>query len=319
MTKIVLLDKGTFPKGMKLKRPGFKHEWQEHEATSADETVARLKGAEIAITNKVRFGEDILQQLPDLKMIAIAATGYDHIDLNYALSHGITVANVRGYAVNSVPEHALMMILALSRSLLGFQSEVEQGKWQQSNQFCFFSHPITDLHQQTLGIIGRGILGQGLARLASGFGMPVIYAARPGDKNPHAPYVPFEEFLKHADVISIHCPLNEETRNLITAKEFSMMERRPILINTGRGGIVNEKDAVKAIESGQLRGLGFDCLSKEPPTEGNPLLEIAARPNVIITPHVAWASSSAIAALWDQLINNIEMYKKGTPENVVMP
>lgn len=318
MTKIVLLDKGTFPKDLKLKRPAFKHDWQEHEATIAEETIARLKGAEIAISNKVPLRQDVLSELPDLKMIAIAATGYDHIDLDYALANGITVSNVRGYAVNSVPEHALMMILALSRSLKGYQSEIEAGKWQEADHFCFFNHPIEDLHQKTLGIIGRGILGQGLARLASGFGMPVIYAARPGDKTPHTPYVPFEEFLKYADVISIHCPLNDDTRNMITAKQFALMERKPILINTGRGGIVNEEDAVTAVKTGQLRGLGFDCLSKEPPKDGNPLLTIARLPNVIITPHIAWASSEAVQNLWDQLINNIEMYKKGTPENSLM-
>lgn len=319
MTKIIFLDRGTIPADMSLKKPAFEHQWEEFDATSKEHTVARLKGAEIAITNKVRFEKETLEALPDLKMIAIAATGYDHIDLETALNQGITVANVRGYAVNSVPEHALMLILALSRSLLGFRQDVIDGKWAEAKHFCFFSHPIEDLSSKTLGIVGRGILGQGLARLASGFGMPVMYAGRPGDKNPHMPYVPFDEFLKTADIISLHCPLNDETRDLITAKEFAKMQRRPILINTARGGIVNEADAVAAIEKGQIRGLGFDCLSKEPPTEGNPLMKIAERPNVIITPHVAWASSGAITALWDQLINNIEAYKKGTPENSVQP
>ncbi len=318
MTKIVLLDKATFPTSLEPKRPQFAHEWQEHDFTTAEETVARLKGAEIAITNKVRFPKDVIAELPDLKMIAIAATGFDHIDLDYALERGIIVANVRGYAANSVPEHALMMTLALSRSLLGYQDEVDNGRWPQSSQFCFFSHPIEDLHQKTLGLIGRGILGQGLARLASGFGMSIMYAGRRNEKNPHMPYVAFDEFLRSCDIISIHCPLNDETRNLITAKEFAKMSRKPILINTARGGIVNEADAVKAIESGQIRGLGFDTLSKEPPSPDNPLLKVSHLPNVIITPHVAWASTDAVQALWDQLIDNIEHYKKGDPQNVVL-
>lgn len=317
MTKIVLLDKATFPTNLKMTRPQFTHDWQEHDFTTAEETVARLKGAEIAITNKVRFPKEVITALPDLKMIAIAATGFDHIDLDCAAERGITVANVRGYAANSVPEHALMMILALSRSLLGYTDEVDNGRWPQSNQFCFFSHPIEDLHQKTLGLIGRGILGQGLARLASGFGMSIMYAGRRNEKNPHMPYVPFEEFLRSCDIISIHCPLNDETRNLITAKEFAKMSRKPILINTARGGIVNEADAVKAIESGQIRGLGFDTLSKEPPSPDNPLLKISHLPNVIITPHVAWASTDAVQTLWDQLIDNIEHFKKGDPQNVV--
>lgn len=318
MTKIVLLDKATFPTSLEPKRPQFAHEWQEHDFTTAEETVARLKGAEIAITNKVRFPKDVIAELPDLKMIAIAATGFDHIDLDYALERGIIVANVRGYAANSVPEHALMMTLALSRSLLGYQDEVDNGRWPQSSQFCFFSHPIEDLHQKTLGLIGRGILGQGLARLASGFGMSIMYAGRRDEKNPHMPYVAFDEFLRSCDIISIHCPLNDETRNLITAKEFAKMSRKPILINTARGGIVNEADAVKAIESSQIRGLGFDTLSKEPPSPDNPLLKVSHLPNVIITPHVAWASTDAVQALWDQLIDNIEHYKKGDPQNVVL-
>lgn len=317
MTKIVFLDRGTFPKNFEAKKPGFSHEWQEYEGTPKDHIIPRLQGAEIAIINKVKLDAETLSNLPDLKMIAITATGYDNVDINAAQSNGITVANVKGYAVNSVPEHAMMMILALSRSLIGYQTDVEQGAWQKANHFCFFNHPIEDLHDKTLGIIGRGVLGAGLARLASGFGMGIMYAGRRDDKNPHKPYIEFNEFLEQCDIISVHCPLNGQTRDLITKKEFDKMTRKPILINASRGGIVNEADAVEAVNQKKIRALGIDCLSLEPPRNGNPLLSIAHYPNVIITPHIAWASSDAIHNLWDGLINNIEKWKKGELKNTL--
>ncbi len=317
MTKIALLDKGTFPPEFKLTRPQFNHEWVEYDTTSPAQIIERLQDIDIAITNKVKFPKEVIENSPNLKMIAIAATGYDHIDLGETNARGIVVSNIKGYAVHSVPEHAMALMLSLARSLPGFAQDVTQGKWQDAQHFCFFNHPIESLHDKTLGIIGRGILGQGLARLASGFGMGIMYAGRPNDNNPHKPYVPFDEFLAQSDFISIHCPLNQDTKDLITATEFAKMSKKPIIINTGRGGIVNEADAVKAIETGQIRGLGFDCLSTEPPAPDNPLLKIAHLPNVIITPHVAWASNEAIRTLWDQLIANIENFQKGTPQNTV--
>ena len=317
MTKIVLLDKDTFPPNFNFKRPNFAHDWQDHSETKPEDTMDRLQGAEIAITNKVKITRQHIQAASDLKMIAIAATGYDHIDIEAARSHGVIVSNVQGYALHSVPEHTMALILALSKSLKGYTKDVQEGRWPTEKQFCFFSHPIESLYNKTLGIIGRGILGQGLARLASGFGMDIMYAGRKGDKSPHRPYCPFDEFLDQADIISIHCPLNEQTRDLITAKEFAKMAKRPILINTARGGIVNEQDAVTAIKTGQIRALGSDCLAKEPPTADNPLLQITHMPNVIITPHIAWASEDAITALWDQLVDNIEKFQKGNPQNMV--
>ena len=317
MTKIVFLDKNTFPENFPFKRPNFKHDWQEHVETTPENTIEHLKGATIAISNKVKITKQHIEANPDLKLIAIAATGYDHIDVAAANANNIIVSNVQGYALHTVPEHALALILNLSRSIQGYAQDVKGGRWQTEKQFCFFSHPIEDLHNKTLGIIGRGIIGQGLARLASGFGMEIMYAGRRDDKTPHRPYCPFDEFLEQADIISIHCPLNDQTRDLITANEFAKMKRQPILINTARGGIVNEADAVKAIETGQIRALGVDCLSKEPPSTNNPLFKIAHLPNVIITPHVAWASTDAISDLWNQLIDNIEKFKAGTPQNMV--
>ncbi len=317
MTKIVFLDRSTFPPDFTFTRPSFPHEWEVYDETPATETIAHIGGAEIAITNKVKLPGDVLSAAPNLKMVAIAATGYDHIDLNIAKQRRITVSNIRGYAVDTVPEHVLALIFSLSRSIKGYTADVTNGRWQQEKQFCFFSHPIEDINGKTLLIIGKGSLGDGLAARATAIGMKVIFAARKGENNPAPGYTEFDEALEKADFISIHCPLNEQTRNLIAAPEFSAMKKQPILINTARGGIVNEKDAVTAIETGQIRALGFDTLSSEPPKSDNPLLAIVDRPNVIITPHVAWASRSAIESLWSQLIENIENYKNGTPQNSV--
>lgn len=318
MTSIVFLDRSTFPPDFTFKKPAFDHQWQMFDETPPEQTIKHIGNADIAITNKVRMPAKVLEAAPNLKMIAIAATGYDHIDLNIAKNRGIIVSNIRGYAVNTVPEHAMTLIMALSRSLKGYIQDVEQGRWQREKQFCFFTHPIEDLKGKTLAIIGRGSIGNSLAAIARGFGIKVIFAARKGEKTPTDGLIPFQTMLEEADIISVHCPLNEATRDLITAREFSMMKKNPILINTARGGIINEADAVMAINKGQIRALGFDTLTAEPPKPDNPLFSIVDRPNVIITPHVAWASLSAITSLWEQLIRNIEQYQNGTPENVVV-
>jgi len=317
MTKIVFLDQGSFPKEFTFTHPSFAHEWEAYENTQPDQINERLQGTQIAITNKVKLPGTILKNCPDLKMIALTATGYDNVDVKAAKEQSIIVSNVRGYAAHAVPEHAMALILTLSKSIPAYKQEVADGRWQKEDHFCFFNHPIQSLHGKTLGLIGTGSLGQGLAHLAKSFGMNVIYAARKGDNAPTPPYTAFDEFLTQTDIISIHCPLNEQTRNLISQSEFTKMTKQPILINTARGGIVNEDDAVNAIQTGQIRALGFDCLSTEPPSAQNPLLTIAHLPNVIITPHIAWASHEAVQTLWDQVITNIEQFQNGTPQNSV--
>jgi glycerate dehydrogenase len=314
MERIVHLEKDSIR--ATVRRPTFEHVWQEYPRTGPDEVLERIKDATIVIVNKVVLSGDLLARLPKLKLIAEAATGTDNIDLAWCRQHNLPVTNIRGYAAQTVPEHVMMMVLALRRQLLAYRADLAAGKWQRSPQFCFFDHPIRDLHGSTLGIIGHGSLGQGVARLAEAFGMRVIWGERRGAAGVRDGYVPFAQLLAEADVISLHCPLNEQTRGMIGAAELSAMKRDTILINTARGGLVDEAALAAALKEGRIAGAGFDVLSKEPPRDGNPLLELDL-PNFILMPHVAWASDKAMQALADQLIDNVEAFMRGESRNRV--
>jgi glycerate dehydrogenase len=314
MKKVVFLDRSTLR--AKVRRPAFEHLWEEHATTAHDQIVARLEGATVAITNKVPLRGEMLAQLPHLKMIAMAATGYDVIDVPYCRANGIAVANIRNYAVHTVPEHLFAMVLALRRSLLAYREAVERGRWQEVDQFCFFDYPIGDLFGATIGIIGEGAIGQGTAKIARGFGMQVLFADHPPPKADGVEFTPMDEVLGQSDVISLHCPMSEATRGMIGTKELKMMKPSAILINTARGGLVQEEALVTALTEGWIAGAGFDVLTKEPPKEGNPLLDLRL-PNFILTPHVAWASDGAMQFLADQIIDNIELWHRGTPQHLV--
>ena len=312
--RIVFLDRSTLQ--ATVRRPAFEHTWQEYPTTAAGTLAERLRDATIAITNKVPLRAETLRGLPKLRMIAVAATGYDVIDVDYCRSHGIAVANIRNYALHTVPEHAFALITALRRNLLAYRRDVEQGRWQQVEQFCFFDYPIRDLYGATLGIIGEGVLGQGTARIARGFGMQVLFADHAPPKAPEVVFTPFDEVLAQSDVISLHVPLTAETRHMIGPEQLRKMKRTAILINTARGGLVDEQALAQALREGVIAGAGFDVLTKEPPREGNPLLELRL-PNFILTPHVAWASDGAMQFLADQLIDNIEAFVGGRPQNLL--
>src|ERR1700732_4710324 len=312
--RIVFLDRSTLQ--ATLRRPAFEHTWQEYPVTHVSEVAERLRDATIAITNKVPLRADMLQRLPELKMIAVAATGYDVIDTAFCKANHIAVANIRNYAVHTVPEHAFALITALMRNLLAYRQDVERGRWQQVDQFCFFDHPIRDLHGATIGIIGEGVLGQGTATIARGFGMKVLFADHAPPKAAGGVFTPFDEVLAESDVISLHLPLSTGTRDMIGIEQLRKMKRTAILINTARGGLVDEQALAQALKDGLIAGAGFDVLSKEPPKEGNPLLDLHL-PNFILTPHVAWASDGAMQFLADQLIDNIEAFVRGSPQNLV--
>lgn len=315
--RIVFLDSDTFGPSIVFTRPPQDHEWAEYAATDASEVIERLDGASIAIVNKVPIDRNTVEALPELKMIAVAATGYNIIDLEACRAAGITVSNVQGYATETLPEHVFALMLTLRRSIVPYRQDVVDGRWNEAGQFCFFDHPIHDLAGSTLGIIGSGALGSAVGRLGEAFGMKVIYAGRKGDGDPGKGKVPFDELIARSDVISIHCPMTDETKGLIDDAEFAAMVRKPVLINTARGGVVDEEAAVRAVEDGRIAGLGFDVLSEEPPKNGNPLLAIADRPNVIVTPHVAWASENAQNEVWRQTVENIETFLTGSPLRVV--
>jgi glycerate dehydrogenase len=315
--KIVFLDRNTIGPSVELSRPSFPHEWKEYETSKHEEVVDRLKGANIAITNKTPIREKDLDQLPDLKMIAIAATGYDVIDVAACEKRGIIVSNIRGYAVNTVPEHTFALILALRRSIAGYRQDVIDGEWQKSGQFCFFTHPIKDLSGSTLGIIGEGAIGQSVAKIGQAFGMKTLFAAHKNVTGLGPLYTPFDEVLETSDVITLHSPLLPGTRNMIAMPEFRKMKKKPLIINTARGGLVVEEDLVKALDEGLIAGAGFDVLTVEPPPAGHPFLSVLNRPNFIVTPHVAWASQEAMQTLWSQVVWNIENFNAGRPSHIV--
>jgi glycerate dehydrogenase len=312
--KVVFLDRASLK--AKVRKPKDASEYVEYQKTSVDEIVPRLEGAAVAIVNKVPMREATLAQLPDLKMIAVAATGYDVIDVDYCKAHGIAVANIRNYAVHTVPEQAFMMILALRRNLLAYRQDVEAGVWNKSDQFCFFTHDIGDLHGSTLGIVGEGAIGQGTAAIGRAFGMRVLFADHPPPKAAGVAFTPHEQVLAESDVISLHCPLMPSTRNLIDLAAFKKMKRSAILINTARGGLVDEAALIQALDQGLIAGAGFDVLTVEPPRDGHPLLDVR-RPNFILTPHIAWASDGAMQFLADQLIDNIDLWAAGRPQHLV--
>ena len=317
MLKIVFLDRDTLSPETVLRAPAFPHKLVVHDRTSAGEVAERIADADIVISNKVPLRGESLGRASRLKMIAVAATGTDIVDLAAAREQGITVCNIRNYAKHTVPEHTFALMLALRRSILPYRQSVLDGRWQEAAQFCFFDHPIADLGGSTLGIIGHGTLGKAVGRIAEAFGMTVLIAGRKGSDALEPGRTPFDEVMRRADVITLHCPLNAETRGIIGPREFALMERKPILINTSRGGLVDERALEQALEEGRIAAAGFDVTDGEPPAAYSPMMRIAARPNVILTPHVAWASREAIQSLADQLIENIELFVAGTPRNVV--
>jgi glycerate dehydrogenase len=317
MYKIVFLDRATLAPQIRLRTPGFVHELAEYAQTRPEDVAARIAGASIVITNKVAITDEVLAQNPQLKLVAVAATGTDCVDKAACARHGVAVANIRGYAVNTVPEHTFALILALRRNLVAYRDDVLNGVWQKSGQFCFFDHPIHDLAGATLGIIGEGVLGQRVAEIAKAFGMRPVFAAHKGRQGLGPLYTPWDEMLATSDIITVHSPLTPQTRGMLAMPEFRAMKRKPLIINTARGGLVDEADLARALDEGLVSGAGFDVVSGEPPAADNPLMAIAGRPNVIVTPHVAWASDEAQQALADQLIDNIERFIGGTPSNLV--
>ncbi|PWQ97549.1 D-2-hydroxyacid dehydrogenase [Leucothrix arctica] len=316
--KIVFLDSATIAPSISVRRPSFAHEWQSFEKTAPEQVVERLQGATIAVSNKVVITADMLAQLPALKLIAVAATGYNIIDLAACKAQGVAACNIRGYATNTVPEHTFAMILALRRNLVEYRQQVIDGEWVRSEQFCFFNRPILDLAGSNLGIIGAGILGQSVGRIAQAFGMNVMYLNQHIRQAPdHGEVVSLEQFRDEVDVLTLHCPLTDETKNIIDADFLSGMKNTALVINTGRGGLVNEQALADAIRSGSIAGAGIDVTEQEPAPLDSPIMQIADLPQVLLTPHVAWASEGAMQTLADQLIDNIEAFERGEPRNLL--
>jgi glycerate dehydrogenase len=308
---IVFLDRETL--GATLRAPAFEHGYVEYDVTAPDDVIERLRDATIAITNKVPIRADAFARLPNLKLIAVAATGTDIIDKAAAAAAGVTVVNIRNYAFNTVPEHVIALMFALRRKLFEYVADVRAGKWQTARQFCFLDHDMHDVAGSTLGIVGYGAIGRSLAARAKGLGMNVLAC----DEVPQDGVVDLGTVLRESDVISLHAPLTPQTRGMIGAAELRAMKKNAILINTARGGLVDEAALADALRSGEIAGAGFDVLVEEPPKNGNVLLDPTI-PNLLVTPHVAWASREAMQILADQLIDNIDAFVSGTPKNVVV-
>jgi len=311
LTKIVFLDRDTVGPNVPLHRPSFDHEWVAHDATAPEQVAERIADADMVITNKAPIREAALERASRLKAISIAATGYDVIDTDACRERGIAVANVRGYAVNTVPEHTFALILALRRSLIAYAAAVKAGRWQESGQFCFFDYPIRDLAGSYLAIMGEGSIGQSVADIARAFGMKPHFVAHKGVDGLGPLYTPWDEALEKADVVTLHAPLTAKTKNMLAMPEFRAMKRRPLIVNTARGGLVHEADLVRALEEGLISGFGFDVLTSEPPKDDNPLLQVLDRPDVIVTPHVAWSSDEARAEVWRQTVEALEAFERG--------
>lgn len=286
-----------------------------HASSEAAQAAERLAGAQVAITNKVPITAQVLAANPQLKLILLSATGTNNVDLAAARAQGVSVCNCQGYGTPAVAQHTLMLLLALATSLPQYQQAVAQGKWQQARQFCLLDFPIVELQGKTLGLLGHGELGSAVARLAEAFGMTVLIGQLP-NRPAREGRLPLSELLPRVDALTLHCPLNEHTRDLIGARELALLKPGSFVINAGRGGLVNEQALADALRSGHLGGAATDVLTTEPPTEGNPLLA-PDLPRLIVTPHSAWGSREARQRIVGQLAENARGFATGTPVRVV--
>lgn len=318
LLNVVFLDRETISPETELPTLSFPHSMETYGRTAPEQVVERIADADIVVVNKVRLGAKEIEAAPNLRMIALAATGSDNIDLNACRARGIVVSNIRGYAVRTVPEHVFALIFALRRSIVAYHQSVQNGRWQEAAQFCYFDFPIRDLAGSTLGIVGAGTLGQAVGQIGRALGMRVLFAAHKGRSDMGALYTPFESVLAQSDIISLHCPLNAHTHHLLGEAEFASMLKKPLLINTARGALIDDHALANALRNGQLSGAGLDVTVPEPPSADHPLMALLDLPNFILTPHVAWASQEAVQALADQLMGNVEAFVAGQPRNTLV-
>ncbi|CAE6743696.1 D-2-hydroxyacid dehydrogenase [Paraburkholderia haematera] len=310
---IVLLDSGTLP--TPLTAPGWASDWSARPTTRAADVVHALEDAAIAITNKVPIRAADLDRLPKLRFVCVAATGFDCIDIDACRESGVIVSNVPGYSDQSVAEWALASIFALRRNLFAYR-DAARIAWPASPYFCVHDAPILDIAGSTLGIVGRGAIGNSLARLARAVGMNVIFAEHRGRPAVREGFTPFDDVTRSADVLSLHCPLTEATRNLIDAPTLRAMKRGALLVNSARGGLVDSAALVEALATGHLGGAALDVLPQEPPDPHEPLLT-CAHPNLIVTPHISWAATNAANRLNAGIEANLAAFHAGAPINVV--
>lgn len=303
--KITILDRATIGADIKLDEIEKFGNIDSYEITSENQTAGRIENSEIVITNKVVIDEKEFENAKKLKLICVAATGYNNINIQAANKYNVVVANVKGYSTESVAQYVFAHILIFNNSLIDFQNQSKDNFWQKSAIFTSLSYPISELLGKNLGIIGYGNIGKRVAEIGKAFGMNILISNRKNNHKNNTERADFEEIMKKSDFISIHCPLNDETKNLITSKEFELMKNTTILINAARGGIVNENDLFFALKNSKIRGAIVDVITKEPPSEGNILFNA---PNILITPHIAWTSIEARRKLVEGIVKNIELF-----------
>ena len=287
-----------------------------YDTTTPDQVAGRIAACDAVLLNKVRLTRELFAAAPNLKFIGLTATGVDNVDIEAARERGIAVCNIRAYCTQSVVEHVFGVLLNLTHSLAHFQQAVRDGAWQDASEFCLLDFPIRELSAMTLGIVGHGELGQGVARTAKHFGMRVLVAQRPGTNKLSPGRVPLDELLRQSDVVSLHCPLTPATRQLIGERELALMKQTALLINTARGGLVDSAALVAALENGSIGGAAIDVLPQEPPVHGDPLLD-CRHPNLIVTPHIAWGTREARQNALAQLAAAFQAFTRGERLNRV--
>jgi glycerate dehydrogenase len=315
--KAVFLDWATMGPNLNTSRlRALLPELEVFDGTEDDQIARRIRDARFVLANKVRLTDELMSRCPELRFIGLTATGTDNVDLDAARRHGVAVCNIRAYCTQSVVEHVFGCLLNLTHSLSRYMADVRAGEWQKSDDFGLLTHPVRELSAMTLGIVGFGELGRGVAKMGAAFGMDVIVSARPGTAETRDDRVSFAELLARSDVISLHCPLNDDTRKLFGADEFLKMKNDAILINTARGGLIDSAALAEALRGGQIGAAAIDVLPKEPPVNGDPLLDYEGH-NLIVTPHIAWATNEARQAAIDELTANIAAFLEGRDRNRV--
>ena len=316
--KAVMLDWATMGPDLDISEmKALLPELEIYDETADDEIAGRIAGAEIVLGNKVMISESLFAGAPEMRFIGLTATGTDNIDLDAAKQHGVAVANIRAYCTESVAEHVFGCLLNLTHNLQGYAADVRGGAWQEASNFCMLTRPIRELSAMTLGIVGYGELGQGVARIGRSFGMDVILAARPGSDSIPEGRVSFDDLLARADVVTLHCPLTDATRGLFGADQFRAMKKTAILINTARGGLVDSQALAEALRDSEIAAAAVDVLPKEPPVDGDPLLDYAGD-NLMVTPHIAWGTLEARQSAVDELTANIAAFLEGRERNRVV-
>lgn len=310
--KAVFLDRATFSQTLDLPTPEGVTEYHVFATTPNDSQIIieRCQNADIILTNKVNLTADIIKQLPQLKLIQLTATGMNNVDKQACDSQGITVKNVAGYAIKSVPEHTFMLMLSVLRAGNHYHKEATDGTWQADGRFCLLDMPIMDLEDKTLGIIGAGVIGRRVGEIASVFGMKVLYAEHQGKKPRNGGYTEFDEVLAKSDVITLHCPLTEQTEHLINTKTIAKMAKKPLIVNVARGGVVESQAVASAVQTGDILGYASDVFESEPLPATDPLWQIKDHPRVMFTPHNAWGSSNAQLKLWQILREQVTAFIK---------